>query len=60
MVPGIGLHFCIAHLIEEVVVYKMRYSKVKSEGGKYAKISQQIWQFSTFTHFGISNFDHKF
>ena len=41
-------------VVEDVELYKMRYSKVKSDVVKYTEISRQKWPFSTFTHFGMS------
>ena len=46
-------------VVEGVEIYKMRYSKVKSDVVKYAKISQQIWPFLTFTHFGVMKIGFK-
>ena len=41
MVPGVGFHFSIVHLVEDIELYKMRYAKVKSDVGNHTKFSQQ-------------------
>jgi hypothetical protein len=45
MVNDIGFHFWIAHLVDLNGLYKKRYSKVKSDVGKYAQFSKQICLF---------------
>ena len=39
MVLGIGFHFRIAHLVETVEIYKMRYSKVESDVVNHTEFS---------------------
>ena len=45
MVPDIGFHFWIAHLVDLVEIYKMQVSEVESEVGNHTEFSQQICLF---------------